>query len=211
MELPRELRQLEKMYSKRKEWAANHYPITEQGLLARFNPRAQSQSQTAPAAEVQGQTPADSFKCATVESQTTAQVNLLQQLPMTSFQSNNALLNLPGGDRGSSEVQKGTVGRGRHSVNERSAFSSLAALGRGFLLQMPPAQLTQERTGDMKTPGRMDMAPSCPSLTPSQVMPQPDTGATDHPKDTSDLRGDHIASSQSMSSFLRQSFGSFRY
>lgn len=214
LELPRELRQLEQMYRERKEWAADRYPITEHGLLARFNPRTQSQSQNTPAAEVRGQAqpPADSSQPATVESPSTAQVEILQQLPMSPFQSTNASPNLPGGGRGSTELQNDTVGRGRHFVNDQSALSSLPAIGRGFLLQMPPARITQESTGDMKTPGRMDTAPSCPSLTPSEFMPQPATGATDHPKDTKDLRGDHISPTpQSLSSLLRHSFRSFRY
>ncbi|XP_076605202.1 piRNA biogenesis protein EXD1 [Chaetodon auriga] len=61
LELPPELRQLEQMRRERQEWAANHYPVTEQGLLARFNPRVQSPPQTPTAAQ------ADSFKPATVD------------------------------------------------------------------------------------------------------------------------------------------------
>ncbi|KAM6912273.1 LOW QUALITY PROTEIN: piRNA biogenesis protein EXD1 [Xenentodon cancila] len=49
-ELPRELRQLSEMRRERQEWAAGLFPITEQGLLARFNPHPQQQpSQTSPA------------------------------------------------------------------------------------------------------------------------------------------------------------------
>lgn len=200
LELPRELKQLEQIYRERKEQAAKRYPITEQGVLARFNPRTPSQSQTSPAAEVHGQPqrPAESFQPATVESPSTAQGDILQQISMSPSQFTNASLHLPGAD---------TVGRGRHFDNEPSALSSLPAIGRGFPLQMPPAKITQESTGRMKTPGKMDMVLSCPSLTPSHP-----TDATDHPKDTSYLRGDHIAPiPQSLSSLLRQSFTSFRY
>ncbi|XP_070834662.1 piRNA biogenesis protein EXD1 [Chaetodon trifascialis] len=61
LDLPQELRQLEQMRRERHEWAANHYPITEQGLLARFNPRVQSPLQTSPAEQ------ADSLEPATVD------------------------------------------------------------------------------------------------------------------------------------------------
>ncbi|KAM7402919.1 hypothetical protein PAMA_003711 [Pampus argenteus] len=40
LELPRDLRQLEQMRCERQQWAADCYPMTEQGLLDRFNPRA---------------------------------------------------------------------------------------------------------------------------------------------------------------------------
>ncbi|KAL6105873.1 exd1 [Pungitius sinensis] len=45
-ELLRELRQLGQM---RQEWAADHYAVTEQGLLDRFSPRSPPPSQTPPA------------------------------------------------------------------------------------------------------------------------------------------------------------------
>ncbi|TKS86500.1 piRNA biogenesis protein EXD1 [Collichthys lucidus] len=61
-ELPRQLRQLEQMRSERQEWAAALYPVTEQGLLDRFNPRPQSQRQTSPAVLEHSQTQAESFE-----------------------------------------------------------------------------------------------------------------------------------------------------
>lgn len=234
LELPRELRQLEQMHRERQEWAADHYPITEQGLLARFNPRTQSRSKTSPGGEEQGQGQprADTIQPVCIES---AQVDLLQRPPTSPLKSTNVstmqsvdvptsphlpaqvselrkqvfpLSNLSiGVGKGRIEVLMDTVGRGRPIGSEQSTLFSLPAIGRGFLLQMPTAQITQESTGDMKTPGRMEMTPSCPSLTPSQeVMPQPATGAIDLSKDTSSLRGE-----QSLSSLLRQSFRSFRY
>ncbi|CAL1575052.1 unnamed protein product [Knipowitschia caucasica] len=39
LELPKELRQLEQMRCDRQEWAAEQFPVTDQGLLRRFNPR----------------------------------------------------------------------------------------------------------------------------------------------------------------------------
>ncbi|XP_068436759.1 piRNA biogenesis protein EXD1 isoform X2 [Clinocottus analis] len=54
LELPRELKQLEEMCRERQEWAADHYPVTEQGLLDRYNPWTRSPSQTSPASVVNG-------------------------------------------------------------------------------------------------------------------------------------------------------------
>lgn len=44
LELPKELRQLEKIRCDRQEWAAEQFPVTEQGLLDRFNPRMSKSS-----------------------------------------------------------------------------------------------------------------------------------------------------------------------
>lgn len=44
LELPKELRQLDQMRSDRQEWAAVQFPVTEQGLLDRFNPRLSKSS-----------------------------------------------------------------------------------------------------------------------------------------------------------------------
>ncbi|XP_026210903.1 piRNA biogenesis protein EXD1 isoform X2 [Anabas testudineus] len=234
LELPRELRQLEQIHRERQERARNHYPITERGLLARFNPQTQSPSQTSLAAGEQSKTPADSFQSATAEPPSSSQVDLCQQPPINPFKSTSGVqsVDVPasldlqaqvselrkqmsdvsnlsvGGGRG---VLKDTGGRGRPFGNVQTALSSLPAIGRGFLLQMPPAEISQESTGDMKTPGRMDMAPSCPSVTLSQVMPQPATDATDHSKDTSGLGEDNFAPTpQCTSALLSQSFRSFR-
>lgn len=78
-ELPRQLRQLEQMRSERQEWAAALYPVTEQGLLDRFNPRPQSQRQTSPAVLEHSQTQAESFEPAS-----STQVDLPLHEPPTS-------------------------------------------------------------------------------------------------------------------------------
>lgn len=84
MELPGELRKLEQMRRERQEWAADHYPVTEQGLLARFSPRAQSPPQTSPETQGQSQTQADSFEPATVKSPSSTQVDpVLHNLPVS--------------------------------------------------------------------------------------------------------------------------------
>ncbi|XP_044231921.1 piRNA biogenesis protein EXD1 isoform X1 [Thunnus albacares] len=227
LELPRELRQLEQMRCNRQQWAADHYPVTEQGLLARFNPQTtKTPSKISPAAD----TKPDSFEPATVESPSSTHVDCLLHQPLTRVtdvssaqsvddptaqdpvpaatvsdlrkQMSVSPLSL-GIGRGRTEVQMETVGRGR-----RSSIRALPAIGRGFLLQIPPSQIPRGSTGDMKAPGRMEVAHSC--LKPSQAgMLQPDTSAIDLFKDTFGLRGG--SSSQSLSSSLRQSFTSFRY
>lgn len=236
-ELPEELRQLEQMRCERQEWAADYYPVTEQGLLARFNPRtSQSPSQNLPAANTQP----GSFEPATVESSTEADP-LLHQAPTSPSRVNDvssaqsvddptAQDSVPatvsdlrkrisvsplslGVGRGRSEILMETLGRGTSFGKEKSSIQALPAIGRGFLLQIPQAQIPRQSAGDIKTPSKMEVAPSCPILKPSQEgMPQPQTSATDLPKDTLSLRGGNSSqTSQSLSSSLRESFRSFRY
>ncbi|XP_070776042.1 piRNA biogenesis protein EXD1 [Enoplosus armatus] len=232
LELPSELRQLEKMCRERQEWAMNHYPVTEQGLMARFNPRCQSPSQTSPTPEEHIQT---SFEPATVESPSSTPADLLHKPPTTSPPRIPSVLSVddpaaqasvpasvsdlrkqmsvnsplsPGVGRGSTAAPMDTMGRGRPFGKEQSSVLALPAIGRGFLLQMSQAQISRERIGGIETPGRVGMAPSFPNPT---VMPQPGPGADDLPKDTSGLREDYFPQTpQYLLSSLRQSFRSFR-
>ncbi|KAG7510958.1 piRNA biogenesis EXD1 [Solea senegalensis] len=71
--LPKELRQLQQMHLERQERATNHYPVTEEGLLARFKPRTKSPPQTSPSPEEKSQAQAESFGPATVELPSSAQ------------------------------------------------------------------------------------------------------------------------------------------
>lgn len=193
MELPRELRQLEQMRRERQEWAADHYPVTEQGLLARFNPRTESPSQTgAPAAEEHGQTPADSFEPTDVDSPPT-QVDPPESPPgVTNVLSPDPAAQAPGPatsllslgvGRGRTEALMDTLGRGRPPF-----IPALPPIGRGFLLQIPQDQIPTE---SMMSPGRMRTAPLCPVM----------------PKDT---YGEHLTP-EPFSSSLMQSLRSFRY
>uniref|UniRef100_A0A3P8RSL7 3'-5' exonuclease domain-containing protein n=1 Tax=Amphiprion percula TaxID=161767 RepID=A0A3P8RSL7_AMPPE len=168
LELPRELRQLDVMRSERQEWAAGHYPVTEQGLLARFNPKPQSSSQNSPAGEERSETRPDALEPATVESPSSLQVDLgITQPPMspsrvTSVSSIDvhASSNLEAQpqvpatvpdlrkqmspsaseDRGCTEVLMDMMGRGR-PFGKESCNPTLPSVGRGFLLQIPPAQI----------------------------------------------------------------------
>uniref|UniRef100_A0A3B4YIY8 Exonuclease 3'-5' domain containing 1 n=1 Tax=Seriola lalandi dorsalis TaxID=1841481 RepID=A0A3B4YIY8_SERLL len=236
LELPRELRQLQQMHHERQEWAANHYPVTQHGLLARFNPRAKSPSQTSLTAEEDNQKQTDSFGPVNVKSPSSAQLEPLlaaevtrvssvdvhaspvppAQAPVTASMSDFGKQINPlsvGVGRGCTELLIDTLGRGRSLGKDQSSLHSLPAIGRGFFLQVPPAHNPRESTGVKKSPGRAEMTPSSPSFTPSQnVNPLPGTSATDLPNVTSGLRGDLSSPTpQSLTSSLRQSFRSFRY
>ncbi|XP_061599282.1 piRNA biogenesis protein EXD1 [Cololabis saira] len=68
MELPRELQQLSEMQRERRERAAGRFPVTEQGLLARFNPHPQQQPpQISPAENHHTSTETESFEPAVVK------------------------------------------------------------------------------------------------------------------------------------------------
>ncbi|XP_075964748.1 piRNA biogenesis protein EXD1 [Anarhichas minor] len=231
LELPRELRQLQKMRCERQEWAADRYPVTEHGLLDRFHLRTRSPSQTLPAAEEHSQ------QHATVESPSQVEP-LPPKSPTSPPRANNVLpvdvraspdsadqppvpanasdlgkqLSVnsplsPGAGRGRTEVPMDTTGRGRPFGKEQSSIPALRAFGRGFLLQIPQEQSPRESMGDVMPPGRMGTAPSGHSHAPAkEVMPQPGPSANDLPT------GDHFTSTpKSISASLLQSFRSFRY
>ncbi|KAM9842962.1 piRNA biogenesis protein EXD1 [Aulostomus maculatus] len=67
LELPSELRQLEQMRSERQERASKRYPVTEQGLLARFNPKNPSPSKTSSSAQEHNHMQPDCSAPSTVE------------------------------------------------------------------------------------------------------------------------------------------------
>uniref|UniRef100_A0A3Q1EH75 Exonuclease 3'-5' domain containing 1 n=1 Tax=Acanthochromis polyacanthus TaxID=80966 RepID=A0A3Q1EH75_9TELE len=168
LELPRELRQLDLIRSERQEWAAGHYPVTEQGLLARFSPKPQSSSQTSPAGEERSETRPDALEPATVESPSSLQVDLgitqpamsplkvarvssvdvhassnleAQPLvPATVSDLKKQMSPSASEDRGCTEVLMDMMSRGR-PFGKESCNPTLPSAGRGFLLQMPPAQV----------------------------------------------------------------------
>lgn len=168
MELPEELRKLEHMRQERQEWATKYYPVTEQGLLARFSPR--SSPQTSPQTPGQGQAQADSLEPATGKSSPSTQVEpvlhnqSVSPLSVTSF-SASGLCTSPepavqapvpaavpdlqkgkpprplGVGRGHTEVPVDTMGRGMPIGKEKSSVPALPTNGRGFLLQISQAQI----------------------------------------------------------------------
>lgn len=180
-ELPRELRQLEVMRRERQEWAADHYPVTEQGLLDRYNPRARSPSQTLPAAEVNSQQHATVDLPSQVDpllskSPTSprgangvlsvdvcASPGSAEQPPVSANSSDlgekmsaNSSLSL-GAGRGYTEVLMNTAGRGSPFGKEKSSIPALRSFGRGFLLQTSQAQVPRESIGNVMAPSRMGL------------------------------------------------------
>ncbi|XP_034713435.1 piRNA biogenesis protein EXD1 isoform X2 [Etheostoma cragini] len=236
LELPRELRQLEQTRRERQKWAADHYPVTEEGLLARFNPRSQTPSQPTLVTENHGQTQVESFEPENVESPSQVDT-LLHKLPLSPPRVNNVLsvdihaspdpqgtasdltkepavtspLSL-GVGRGRTEVLMDTMGRGRPFGKEQSSIPALPAIGRGFLLQISQDQIPRESMGDI-TAVRMGVATLCPYNTHTQEgMSEPGPSVHDLPKDTSGMTGEQFrAAPKSVPSSLTQSFMSFRY
>lgn len=203
MELPGELRKLEQMRQERREWATKYYPVTEQGLLARFSPR--SSPQTSPQTPGQGQ--ADSLEAATGKPSPTTQVdpvlhNQSVSPPSAISFSASGVCTSPepaaqapvpaavepqkektprplGLGRGHTVVPMDTMGRGMPIGKEKSSVPALPTVGRGFLLQISQAQIPypqdspQKSTEDKKSPGRRGLYP-CPVHTLNQeVTPQP--------------------------------------
>ncbi|XP_028994094.1 piRNA biogenesis protein EXD1 isoform X2 [Betta splendens] len=171
LELPKELMQLDEMHRQRHDWAANHYPVTKQGLLDRFNPRTLSPPQTPHVVREQGQTKQqeDAVQPTPMQPLTSTQADLLHQPPMNP---KSTVLSTPSMDVpaspslpaqgfklsrhaiaidnpsvdvgiGHTEVLMNAVGRGRPSGNKQLT-PPLPAIGRGFLPSMPPAHATRE-------------------------------------------------------------------
>lgn len=166
------------MHHERQEWAAHHYPMTEQGLLDRFNPRPKSPSQTSPTPEEDTQMQTASCEPANVQSPSSAQpAPPLSQSPTSA-----------------PELESVSSVGALASPAPQSSLCSLPAIGRGFLLQLPPAHNPGESPGV-----RAQMKPSQPSSTPPQS------------KNTFGLSVDISSlTSKSLSSSIRQSFTSFR-
>ncbi|XP_069008950.1 piRNA biogenesis protein EXD1 [Embiotoca jacksoni] len=237
--LPSELKQLDQMRRERREWAADYYPVTEQGLLARFNPWPQCSSQTSAAAEDHGKTLTESFQPATVES---PQIDLSVNQPAASpsgatgassvdvhappSQPARALVptavshlmkqtpaNSPpsaGEDGGRSEVLSDVMGRGRPVGKEPLSLPALPSIGRGFLLQT--AQSPREISGYIKTTATTETTPSSPGRTLTQEStPEPGRRDDDLPEDVCSLREEHLTPTpQMLLSSLAHSFRSFR-
>ncbi|KAM6968622.1 piRNA biogenesis protein EXD1 [Tautogolabrus adspersus] len=219
LELPKELRQLEQIHCEKQQWAADRYPVTEKGLLARFNPRAQPPSKTSSAVEQHRLTRAGSFEPEIVDSPSSSPADLHPtspprdtkvlsvEFPVSIVPATQVPVQAAGSDvckpispahgagRGHMEVLTDAMGRGR-PFGKDSSVSPLPAFGRGFLLQTSQAQTPRESTVDKGT------APLSPNHTFTKEL------KTDHDpaKDSAGLR-----TPQSVSSSLTQSFRPFSF
>ncbi|XP_068195436.1 piRNA biogenesis protein EXD1 [Antennarius striatus] len=166
LELPTQLRKLEQMRSDRQKWASDHYPVTEQGLLARFNPRIQSPARTSPVEQQHSQLKADPFGSGTTESHssTDTEIHNPPPSPVTvssgpsvdvhiSSNTSPTLLNSTidmAGVLGPAGVGRGcthglvNMRRGKPCDEELSPTPALPAVGRGFLLQVSKAPMPAE-------------------------------------------------------------------
>lgn len=165
------------MRRERHEWASSHYPLTEQGLLARFSPKPQSSSQASPAVEEdQRKNHPDVSEPASVESPSPSPQELLVNQSATSplrvtsgpavdardpapatvsdltnKESINCSLSA-GMGRGDAGVRMDLMGSGRLFGKEQPSNGTFPFLGRGrgFLLHLPPTQIPIESAGDFK-------------------------------------------------------------
>lgn len=157
MALPPELRKLEQMLQERREQAMNRYPVNDEGVLARFSPRAQPPTHTSPAAQEPSHSRAHSVEPSSppepldrvlqsVKEDSPSDIGVSADSEAEMLKPAAALdlreemsVNVPLAPMG--------VGRGRSEVsterpfrNVQSAFHPLPTIGRGALLHMLQAQ-----------------------------------------------------------------------
>lgn len=174
LELPKELRQLDEMRLERQEWARSLYPVTECGLLARFNPNPRSESQTSQAAEDQSSTgtltdtsePAAADPTSSPQSgplfnqQTTCTSGtaIMPSIPpaespspatMSNNEEDTPLTRPEVMDKGFTGVQMNAMGRGWVYGKEEPSLPILPSIGRGFLLKKALSQYPKESAGDL--------------------------------------------------------------
>ncbi|XP_041827084.1 piRNA biogenesis protein EXD1 [Melanotaenia boesemani] len=198
LELPSELRQIDKMRYERQEWATNHYPVTEEGLLARFNPHPESSSQASPEEE-QSKTQPVTFE--PLEPPSSPKMSPLVNQQTANLSSATTVLSVDAHASSSLPIQ--SPAKVLHLEKEKSASSCLpAGVDRGC------------EGAQMEIMGRgapFGKDPSSASLT-QDTKPQPGCPDKELSKDTSGLSGEHFSPTpQSLSFSLSQSFRSFRY
>ncbi|XP_041711107.1 piRNA biogenesis protein EXD1 isoform X1 [Coregonus clupeaformis] len=223
LELPRELRALEHMRQVRQKWAIDRYPITEQGLLERSNPRPLPPSQNGQntatqrqpdppvptavepvvLAPVPGQGPAE-----TPRTSNTLWASDLHAMTSALTQEAGVLRPVaPSGAPGLLEIVMDTMaGRGRSLLKDPTppALPVFPSLGRGLALPIPAAQVPKESPGALKTQapvGRVEV-PVPPGPRPSPVQPFENIPGAG--------RGLFIQKPQGLTSPLSLSFSSFR-
>ncbi|XP_043999477.1 piRNA biogenesis protein EXD1 [Gambusia affinis] len=187
LELPKELRKLDEMRRERQEWACNRYPVTERGLLARFNPYPKSQ--TTPAADGHSSTQPDSLEAGTPAPHPSPKVDKNTSLT-TSL------------DKECNQMQVHVMGRGMLLGKEQSSVPSFLSSGRGFLLQKAQSQITEEGAGGMNRQEMAIRADGC-------KLTKPGSNDNESNKNTCGLR-EHPSPPYPSVSSLIQSFRSFR-
>lgn len=183
LELPKELKQLDEMRLERREWARSHYPVTECGLLARFNPKPRSESKTSRAAEDHSSTRTDTSEPTTADptssppqseplfnQQTTCASRITSKPSIPPAESPASMSNIEEDtppsevmDKGFTGVQMKVMERGRVCGKEASFLPVLPSIGRGFFLKRALSQDPKGGAGDFQSLGRLEMAPRATS------------------------------------------------
>uniref|UniRef100_A0A3Q2ZEN0 Exonuclease 3'-5' domain containing 1 n=2 Tax=Kryptolebias marmoratus TaxID=37003 RepID=A0A3Q2ZEN0_KRYMA len=222
LDLPKELRQLDEMRLERQEWASRHYPVTERGLLARFNPHPQSESQTSPAGEDHTNTLPDASNPAAADPPSAPQTDPLLNQQTTSISSTTSMPTV--GVPTSSNPPAESLSSARMFNNEKDmpvtrpppegvdkGFTGVQmnGMGRGWLLGKDQSSLPTlpsiARGFLFKSLDRLEMAPRATSQVLNQEeKTQPGCHDKELPKDTCG------STPQPLSSSLIQSFRSFR-
>lgn len=231
LELPRELRELEHTRQKRQKWAVDRYPVTEQGLLERSNPRPLPSSQNgqgqdtatqrqpdppvpsavAPVVPAPGQGPAETpcpsntLGASDLHAMTSA---LTQEAQQSYRKQPSGVVSpvAPSGAPGLLEIVMDTMaGRGRSLLKDPTPpiLPVFPSLGRGLALFIPAAQVPKESPGALKTQAPVGRVevPVPPGPRPSPVQPSENIPGAG--------RG-LIQKPQGLTSPLSLSFSSFR-
>ncbi|CDQ68072.1 unnamed protein product [Oncorhynchus mykiss] len=227
LELPRELRELEHTRQKRQKWAVDRYPVTEQGLLERSNPRPLPPSQNgqgqdtatqrqpdppvptavAPVVPAPGQGPAET-PCPSNTLGASDLRALTQEAQQSYRKQPSGVVSPVAKSRapGLLEIVMDTMaGRGRSLLKDPTPpiLPVFPSLGRGLALPIPAAQVPKESPGALKTQapvGRVEV-PVPPGPRPSPVQPSENIPGAG--------RG-LIQKPQGLASPLSLSFSSFR-
>lgn len=155
MELPAELREVERMRSERHQWASEHYAVTERGLLDRFGPDKRQQGHKEAESRQPARTkPPDSEKVCSVQ-QPVSPTSVAADSPFnivalpdsagrdakpTKKDLHSAIFSEP--PPGPTKVPLQRLAQGKVVGRQQSPAPAPSA-GRGFLLHMSQAQVSR--------------------------------------------------------------------
>ncbi|XP_054894503.1 piRNA biogenesis protein EXD1 [Poeciliopsis prolifica] len=187
LELPKQFRKLDEMRRERQEWACNRYPVTERGLLDRFNPYPESQ--TTPAADGHSSTQPDSLEAGSPAPHPSPKVDKNTSLTTSLHKERN-------------QMQVHVMGRGMPLRKEQSSVPSFLSCGRGFLFQKAQSQIPEGGAVGMKRQEMAFGADGCKLI-------KSGSNDSESPKNTCGLREHPSPPYPSVSSLIK-SFRSFR-
>ncbi|RVE57132.1 hypothetical protein OJAV_G00213150 [Oryzias javanicus] len=157
-ELPPEIRQLDEMRLKRREWATGHYPVTDQGLLVRFNPLPQpSSSMTSPSSQERRTQTGRPLSVPSMDASINPSAQPASAGSRLTQETSGDCSPPAGVNKGCRQDQLITKGRGRPFPKD-SSVPVLPSIGRGFLLDV--LQTPRGSTKDGKTPHQPGPTPT---------------------------------------------------